>query len=191
MRPRPEVPSVNAKPAARRPDSAGLHAHPARARGARHPGAPGAQPRPHRGARGDCRIRASPRWSSRSRSCDHRVSRTWSPVEPPECGDQLRAAARRATTPACRCCPAYHTDLSQNEPLYRAYRAISEREAPSSVRSSARVDRAHAARFPARRRRPRRRAQAALQGCDAGALAAAVEVRGERPRCHQCLDAIT
>jgi oligopeptidase A len=58
---------------------------------------------------------------------EHRLSRTWSPVS------HLNAVANseplRASYNACvPLLSAYHTDVAQNEALYRAYRAISERE---------------------------------------------------------------
>jgi len=58
---------------------------------------------------------------------DHRVSRTWSPVS--HLNAVLNCEPLRTSYNACLpLLSAYHTDLSQNEALYRAYRAISERE---------------------------------------------------------------
>src|SRR5262245_35831005 len=60
----------------------------------------------------------------------HRLSRTWSPVGHMNGvvnSDELRAAYNA-------CLPlltAWHTDLAQNERLYRAYAQILEREGPS------------------------------------------------------------
>jgi oligopeptidase A len=58
---------------------------------------------------------------------DHRVSRTWSPVS--HLNAVLNCEPLRTSYNACLpLLSAYHTDLSQNEALYKAYRAISERE---------------------------------------------------------------
>jgi len=60
----------------------------------------------------------------------HRISRTWSPVS--HLNAVLNSDALRAGYNACLpLLSAYQTDLSQSEPLYRAYRSISEREAAS------------------------------------------------------------
>jgi oligopeptidase A len=59
----------------------------------------------------------------------HRLARTWSPIGHMNGvvnSDELRAAYNA-------CLPlltAWHTDLAQNEPLYRAYESIAEREGP-------------------------------------------------------------
>jgi oligopeptidase A len=58
---------------------------------------------------------------------DHRVSRTWSPVS--HLNAVLNCEPLRTSYNACLpLLSAYHTDLAQNEALYKAYRAISERE---------------------------------------------------------------
>src|ERR1700685_4490656 len=58
---------------------------------------------------------------------DHRGSRTWSPVS--HLNAVLNCEPLRTSYNACLpLLSAYHTDLSQNEALYKAYRAISERE---------------------------------------------------------------
>jgi oligopeptidase A len=58
---------------------------------------------------------------------DHKVSRTWSPVS--HLNAVLNCEPLRTSYNACLpLLSAYHTDLSQNETLYQAYRAISERE---------------------------------------------------------------
>ena len=58
---------------------------------------------------------------------DHRVSRTWSPVS--HLNAVLNCEPLRASYNACLpLLSAYHTDLAQNEALYKAYRAISQRE---------------------------------------------------------------
>ena len=57
----------------------------------------------------------------------HRVSRTWSPVS--HLNAVLNSEALRAAYNTCLpLLSAYHTDLAQSEPLFRAYRAIEERE---------------------------------------------------------------
>src|SRR6266436_3597170 len=57
----------------------------------------------------------------------HRVSRTWSPVS--HLNAVLNSDALRAGYNACLpLLSAYQTDLGQSEPLYRAYRTISEQE---------------------------------------------------------------
>jgi oligopeptidase A len=59
----------------------------------------------------------------------HRTSRTWSPVS--HLNAVLNSEALRAGYNACLpLLSAYQTDLAQSEPLYRAYRAIAEREGP-------------------------------------------------------------
>src|SRR5580698_7332246 len=61
---------------------------------------------------------------------DHRVARTWSPVV--HLNAVVNSEPLRASYNACLpLLSAYHTDLSQNESLYRAYTAISERDAPA------------------------------------------------------------
>jgi oligopeptidase A len=58
---------------------------------------------------------------------DHRISRTWSPVS--HLNAVLNCEPLRTSYNACLpLLSAYHTDLAQNEALYKAYRAISERE---------------------------------------------------------------
>ena len=58
----------------------------------------------------------------------HRISRVWSPVN--HLNGVLNSEALRATYNTCLpLLSDYHTDLTQNEPLYRAYRSIAEREA--------------------------------------------------------------
>jgi oligopeptidase A len=57
----------------------------------------------------------------------HRISRTWSPVS--HLNAVLNSDALRVSYNACLpLLSAYQTDLSQSEPLYRAYRKISEQE---------------------------------------------------------------
>jgi oligopeptidase A len=57
----------------------------------------------------------------------HRVSRTWSPVS--HLNAVLNSDALRAGYNACLpLLSAYHTDLAQSEPLFRAYRTIAEQE---------------------------------------------------------------
>jgi oligopeptidase A len=57
----------------------------------------------------------------------HRVSRTWSPVS--HLNAVLNSDALRTGYNACLpLLSAYQTDLAQSEPLYRAYRTISEQE---------------------------------------------------------------
>src|ERR1700726_2138203 len=58
---------------------------------------------------------------------DHRVSRTWSPVS--HLNAVLNSDALRSGYNACLpLLSAYQTDLAQSEPLFRAYRAIAERD---------------------------------------------------------------
>lgn len=58
---------------------------------------------------------------------DHRLSRTWSPVS--HLNAVVNSEPLRASYNACLpLLSAYHTDVAQNEALYRAYRAISEHE---------------------------------------------------------------
>jgi oligopeptidase A len=58
---------------------------------------------------------------------DHRVSRTWSPVS--HLNAVLNSEPLRTSYNACLpLLSAYHTDLAQNEALYKAYRAIRERD---------------------------------------------------------------
>jgi oligopeptidase A len=58
---------------------------------------------------------------------DHRVTRTWSPVS--HLNAVLNCEPLRTSYNACLpLLSAYHTDVAQNEALYKAYRAISERE---------------------------------------------------------------
>jgi oligopeptidase A len=59
----------------------------------------------------------------------HRLTRTWSPVS--HLNAVLNSAELRASYNACLpLLSEYQTDLSQSEPLYAAYRAIADREAP-------------------------------------------------------------
>jgi oligopeptidase A len=58
----------------------------------------------------------------------HGVSRTWSPVS--HLNAVVNSEALRESYNACLpLLSAYHTDLTQSEPLFHAYRAIAEREA--------------------------------------------------------------
>jgi oligopeptidase A len=58
---------------------------------------------------------------------EHRLSRTWSPVS--HLNAVVNSEPLRASYNACLpLLSAYHTDVAQNEALYRAYRAIGERE---------------------------------------------------------------
>jgi oligopeptidase A len=58
----------------------------------------------------------------------HRVTRTWSPVS--HLNAVLNSAELRTSYNACLpLLSEYHTDLTQSEPLYSAYRAIADREA--------------------------------------------------------------
>jgi oligopeptidase A len=60
----------------------------------------------------------------------HRVSRTWSPVS--HLNAVLNSDALRVSYNACLpLLSAYQTDLSQSEPLYRAYRTIADQEGSS------------------------------------------------------------
>jgi oligopeptidase A len=57
----------------------------------------------------------------------HRTARTWSPVS--HLNAVVNSEGLRAGYNACLpLLSAYHTDLAQSEPLYRAYRSIAERE---------------------------------------------------------------
>src|SRR5579863_9661087 len=57
----------------------------------------------------------------------HRVSRTWSPVS--HLNAVLNSDALRSGYNACLpLLSAYHTDRSQSEPLFHAYRTIAEQE---------------------------------------------------------------
>jgi len=57
----------------------------------------------------------------------HRIARTWSPVN--HLNGVANSEALRAVYNTCLpLLSDYHTDLSQSEPLYRAYRSIAERE---------------------------------------------------------------
>ena len=103
----------------------------------------------------------------------------------------LNSEALRESYNACLpLLSAYHTDLAQSEPLYRAYRAIAEQRGRPRSTPVQRKLLEHAVRdFRLAGVGLPRRAQGALQASDAGARAAAGEVRGERARCHQRLDA--
>jgi oligopeptidase A len=60
----------------------------------------------------------------------HRTTRTWSPVS--HLNAVLNSEALRAHYNACLpLLSAYHTDLQQSEPLFRAYRTIAEQEGDS------------------------------------------------------------
>ena len=60
----------------------------------------------------------------------HRISRVWSPVS--HLNAVLNSESLRASYNACLpLLSAYQTDLSQSEPLYRAYEGISKREGPA------------------------------------------------------------
>jgi oligopeptidase A len=60
----------------------------------------------------------------------HKISRTWSPVS--HLNAVVNSDALRISYNACLpLLSAYHTDLSQSEPLYSAYRAIAEQEGPA------------------------------------------------------------
>jgi len=60
---------------------------------------------------------------------DHRLARTWSPVS--HLNAVVNSEPLRASYNACLpLLSAYHTEVAQNEALYKAYRAISEREQP-------------------------------------------------------------
>jgi oligopeptidase A len=60
----------------------------------------------------------------------HRTARTWSPVS--HLNAVVNSEGLRAGYNACLpLLSAYHTDLAQSEPLYRAYRTIAEREGGS------------------------------------------------------------
>ena len=85
------------------------------------------------------------RWSCRSKKCSTGLSRTWSPVGHMNGvvnSDELRAAYNA-------CLPlltAWHTDLAQNERLYRAYAHILRAEAPQlTARRNASSSRTHCA----------------------------------------------
>src|SRR6202165_3613594 len=57
----------------------------------------------------------------------HRLARTWSPVS--HLNAVVNSEPLRASYTACLpLLSAYHTDVAQNDALYRGYRAISERE---------------------------------------------------------------
>ena len=106
----------------------------------------------------------------------HRLSRTWSPVGHMNGvvnSDELRAAYNA-------CLPlltAWHTDLAQNERLYRAYETIIAARGRRLTARPAQAARERIARLPARGRRVAGGAQAAVQGADGTARDAAVEVR--------------
>jgi oligopeptidase A len=57
----------------------------------------------------------------------HRISRVWSPVN--HLNGVLNSDALRSCYNTCLpLLSAYHTDLAQSEPLYRAYSTVAERE---------------------------------------------------------------
>ena len=120
----------------------------------------------------------------------HRISRTWSPVS--HLNAVLNSDALRAGYNACLpLLSAYQTDLAQSEPLFRAYRTVAEQQGAALGPVQRQLIEHARARLPARRRGAAGRAQGALQDRDARAHAAAGEVRRERARCHQRLDAGT
>ena len=116
----------------------------------------------------------------------HRLSRTWSPVGHMNGvvnSDELRAAYNA-------CLPlltAWHTELAQNERLYRAYEAILDERGRATDRRTAQAAAERAARLPARRRRVAGGAEGRVQGAGGAAGDAAIEVRRERARRHQRL----
>ncbi len=68
----------------------------------------------------------------------HRLSRTWSPVS--HLNGVLNSDDLRSSYNACLpLLSNYQTDVAQSEPLYRAYRAIAEREAARLDRTQRRV----------------------------------------------------
>jgi oligopeptidase A len=68
----------------------------------------------------------------------HRLTRTWSPVS--HLNAVLNSEPLRAAYNACLpLLSAYHTDLTQSEPLYRAYLAIAERESETLEPTQKRV----------------------------------------------------
>ena len=115
----------------------------------------------------------------------HRLARTWSPVGHMNGvvnSDELRAAYNA-------CLPlltAWHTELAQNERLYRAYETIARqrgrsadaRAAQAPARTRCAIFGSPASRLPAEQK-------AALQVADGTAGDAAIEVRRERARRDQ------
>jgi oligopeptidase A len=68
----------------------------------------------------------------------HRVTRVWSPVS--HLNAVLNSEAIRASYNACLpLLSAYQTDLSQSEPLYRAYQSIAQREGGTLEQTQRRV----------------------------------------------------
>ena len=118
----------------------------------------------------------------------HRLSRTWSPIS--HLNGVLNSDELRASYNACLpLLSNYWTDLAQSEPLFRAYtRHRRERVRPARCRAAPR-DRTRARRLPPRRRRTAGGAQGALQGRGAGAGHARRQVRRERARRDERVDA--
>ncbi len=118
----------------------------------------------------------------------HRTSRTWSPVS--HLNAVLNSEALRASYNACLpLLSAYYTDLAQSEPLFQAYRRVSEEEGARLAPVQRQLIEHRVRDFRLAGVGLTRRAQGALQDRDARADAAAGEVRGERARCDQRLDA--
>jgi len=68
----------------------------------------------------------------------HRLTRMWSPVS--HLNAVLNSAPLREAYNACLpLLSAYHTDLAQSEPIYRAYQRIAEREGPRLTPTQRRV----------------------------------------------------
>ena len=119
----------------------------------------------------------------------HRTSRTWSPVS--HLNAVLNSEALRASYNACLpLLSAYYTDLAQSEPLFAGLPARAAREEGAQLAPVQRQLIEHRVRdFRLAGVGLSARAQGALQDRDARAHAAAGEVRGERARCDQRLDA--
>ena len=116
----------------------------------------------------------------------HRTSRTWSPVS--HLNAVLNSEALRAGYNACLpLLSAYYTDLAQSEPLFQAYRRVSEAEGADLAPVQRQLIEHRVRDFRLAGVGLSTRAQGALQDRDAGAHTAAGEVRGERARCDQCL----
>ena len=117
----------------------------------------------------------------------HRLARTWSPVghlNGVANSDELRAAYNT-------CLPlltAYHTEIAQNAALCAAYQRIKDTEyaglQPDSASWS--TTRCATSASPVSRWRPNASSASANYGA---AVDGAGEVRRERARRHQCLDA--
>ena len=118
----------------------------------------------------------------------HRLSRTWSPIS--HLNGVLNSDELRASYNACLpLLSNYWTDLAQSEPLYRAYSAIAGQRGRLARRRAASRAGTRARGLPPGRRRPAHGAQGALQGRGAGAGAARRQVRRERARRDERLDA--